>query len=64
MPVGVFNWMVRLLLPLSLGLLGATLGAVWPDSRHHGWMDFAGSGALLLAMIGVAFWTLSAWVED
>jgi hypothetical protein len=62
--LGMFNWMVPLLLPFSLGLLAATLGAVWPDSRHHGWMDFAGSAALLLAMIGVALWTFSVWIDD
>jgi hypothetical protein len=56
--------MFRLLLPLSLGLLGATLGAIWPDGQHTGWMDIAGPAALLCAMIGVALWTFSAWLSD
>ena len=59
-----YSWMLRLLLPLSLGLLAATLGAIWPDSKHLGWMDITGSGALILAMVGVAFWTFSVWVSD
>lgn len=60
----LYSWMFRVLLPLSLGLLGATLGAVWPDSAHSGWIDIAGSMALVCAMIGVAFWTFSAWLSD
>jgi hypothetical protein len=56
--------MFRLLLALSLGVLAVTLGAIWPDSRHMGWMDITGAAALLLAMIGVALWTFSAWVGD
>jgi hypothetical protein len=59
-----YSWMFRLLLPLSLGLLAATLGAIWPDSRHFGWMDVAGSAALLFAMVGVALWTFSVWAGD
>ena len=59
-----YSWMLRLLLPLSLGLIAATLGAIWPDGKHIGWMDIAGSGSLMLAMVGVAFWTFSAWVSD
>lgn len=59
-----YSWMFRLLLPLSLGVLAVTLGTIWPDSRHMGWMDITGSAALLLAMIGVALWTFSAWVGD
>jgi hypothetical protein len=55
--------MFRGLLPLSLGLLGATLGAIWPGA-HSGWTDVAGSVALVCGMIGVAFWTFSAWVSD
>ena len=56
--------MFRLLLPMSLGLLGATLGAIWPDSAHDGSMDIAGSAALMCAMVGVALWTFSAWLSD
>ena len=59
-----YSWMLRLLLPLSLGLLGATLSAIWPDGKHIGWMDVAGSGSLMLAMAGVALWTFSVWVSD
>jgi hypothetical protein len=59
-----YSWMFRLLLPLTLGLLAATLGAVWPDPRQSGWMDVAGSAALMLAMVGVALWTFSAWISD
>lgn len=59
-----YSWAFRLLLPLSLGLLGATLGAIWPDGAHDGWMDIAGPAALACAMIGVAFWTFSAWLGD
>jgi len=62
--LSIYSWMFRVLLALSLGLLGATLGAIWPDSAHNGWMDIAGSGALVCAMIGVAFWTFSAWLSD
>ena len=60
----LYSWMFRVLLPLSLGLLGATLGAIWPDSAHTGWMDIAGPVALVCAMIGVALWTFSAWLSD
>jgi hypothetical protein len=59
-----YSWMFRVLLPLSLGLLGATLGAIWPDPRHFGWMDIAGSASLVLAMVGVALWTFSVWISD
>jgi hypothetical protein len=59
-----YSWIFRLLLPLSLGVLASTLGAIWPDSRHMGWLDITGSAALLLAMIGVALWTFSAWAGD
>jgi hypothetical protein len=59
-----YGWMLRLLLPLSLGLLAATLGAIWPDSKHMGWMDVAGSASLVLAMVGVGLWTFSVWVGD
>ncbi|HEY4166996.1 MAG TPA: hypothetical protein VGM96_09470 [Reyranella sp.] len=62
--MSLYSWMFRVLLPLSLGLLGATLGAIWPDSTHHGWMDFAGTAALVCAMVGVAFWTFSVWLSD
>jgi len=62
--VTLYSWMFRVLLPLSLGLLGATLGAIWPDSAHSGWMDIAGSAALVCAMIGVALLTFSAWMSD
>jgi len=60
----LYNWMFRLLLPLSLGLLGATLEAIWPDNLHNGWMDIAGPVALVCAMVGVALWTFSAWSSN
>jgi len=60
----LYCWMFRVLLPLSLVLLGATLGAIWPDSAHNGWMDIAGPVALVCAMIGVALWTFSVWLSD
>lgn len=56
--------MFRLLLPLSLGVLAATLGAIWPDNRPLSWMDLAGAASLMIAMVGVALWTFSAWVSD
>ena len=62
--MSLYSWMFRVLLRLSLGLLGATLGAIWPDSGHNGWMDIAGTVALVCAMIGVALWTFSAWLND
>jgi hypothetical protein len=56
--------MFRLLLPLTLGVLAATLGAIWPDNRPPGWMDLASAAALVLAMVGVGLWAFSAWISE
>ena len=45
-------------------VVAATLGAIWPDSAHNGWMDIAGPVALVCAMIGVSLWTFSVWLSD
>ena len=60
----VCRWMVRVLLPMSVGILGTALHMIWSDSLHpNRFMDVAGTVMLGICIVSVCLWCFSAWIE-
>lgn len=59
----VWNWTVRLALPVLLGILGASLHVMWWDSPYrHGVLDFIGTAGIVVGMLGIVVWCVCAWL--
>ena len=59
----VWNWTVRLALPVLLGILGAALHVMWWESPYkHGVLDFIGTAGIVVAMLGIVVWCVCAWL--
>jgi hypothetical protein len=61
----IWNWTSRLLLLLSLAVLCKILVIVWPDGRRRESLTaIASVAALLVAICGVALWTIGSWIGE
>ena len=59
----VWTWIVRLALPLLLGVLASALNAIWFDAPYaHGVLDILGTIGLVVAMLGIVVWCVCAWL--
>ena len=59
-----YSWTLRLLLLVALYVLLVTIRAIWPDGHPATWLDVAGVGTLVVAAVGVSFWTVGAWMGE
>ncbi|MBS0524092.1 MAG: hypothetical protein JSS04_10695 [Proteobacteria bacterium] len=58
----VWTWIVRLALPVLLGILGASLHVIWASPYKHNVLDFIGTGGIVIAMLGIVVWCACAWL--
>ena len=59
----VWNWTVRLALPVLLGILGAALHVMWWESPYKpGLLDVIGTAGIVVAMLGIVVWCVCAWL--
>jgi hypothetical protein len=56
--------MVRVLLPMSVGILGAALDMIWTEPlQANRYMDVVGTVMLAVCMVSTCLWCFSAWME-
>ena len=59
----VWNWTVRLALPLLLGILAAALHVMWTEAPYSpGVLDVLGTLGILVTMLGMIVWCVCAWL--
>jgi hypothetical protein len=59
----VWNWTVRLALPLLLGVLAAALHAMWTEAPYApGVLDILGTLGIIVTMLGMVVWCACAWL--
>lgn len=59
----MWNWTVRLALPVLLGILAAALHVMWWESPDkHGVLDFIGTAGIVVGMMGIVVWCACAWL--
>jgi hypothetical protein len=59
----VWNWTVRLALPVLLGILAAALHVMWWETPYrHGVLDVLGTAGIVVAMMGIVVWCVCAWL--
>lgn len=59
----MWNWTVRLVLPLLLGLLAAALRVMWTEAPYPpGALDILGTIGLVVTMLGIVVWCVCAWL--
>jgi hypothetical protein len=60
----LWNWTVRLALPLLVGVLGA-LHVMWAEAPYApGTLDILGTIAIVVTMLGMVLWCVCAWLGD
>jgi hypothetical protein len=59
----VWNWTVRLALPLLLGVLAAALHVMWSEAPYApGLLDILGTIGIIVTMLGIVVWCVCAWL--
>jgi len=59
----VWNWTVRLAMPLLLGVLAAALHVMWAEAPYApGLFDILGTIAIGLTMLLMVVWCVCAWL--
>lgn len=59
----VWNWTVRLALPVLLGILAAALHVMWSEAPYKpGVLDVIGTAGIGVAMLGIVVWCVCAWL--
>jgi hypothetical protein len=62
-PMVVWTWIVRLVLPMLLGVLVAALHVMWTESPYApGVLDILGTIGIAVAMLGIVVWCICAWL--
>ncbi len=60
----VCKWLIRVLLPLSVAILGATVHAIWSGpTQHNRYLDVVGTVMLGICGVSIFLWCIGAWTE-
>jgi hypothetical protein len=61
----VWKWVLRLSLPLLIGLSIEVLDWLWVDNVDGTrWLDIVGGSALTLGLASIAVWCACEWLDD
>jgi hypothetical protein len=59
------SWLIRLLLPITIGILAALLYALWFDAPKSAPMSWIAAGtALVVPLLAIVLWCIAAWTVD
>jgi hypothetical protein len=61
----VWTWVLRLCLPMLIGVSVKALDWLWLDNVYGTrWLDVIGGTALALGLASIALWCLCVWLTD
>jgi len=59
------SWLIRLLLPITIGILAALLYALWTDAPQSSPARTIAAGtALVVPLLAIVLWCIAAWTAD